>query len=67
MSISIETGKDICEALGLDPSQVQSIDIHIEAGCIMTAMIREIVKPGLAVVLKEYELVPIEQATLKEK
>jgi len=60
MTISIDTGRKICEALGLDSNKVQSIDIHMSAQNITTAHVGMLVDDGIDIVFKEYELVPKE-------
>jgi len=58
MKIDFGTGAEISKALGLDPSLTQCIDIHAQAGEIVTAKVTMMV--GADVVLKEYKLVPKE-------
>lgn len=55
-----EVGAAICAALGLEPSDTKSIDIHMEAGDLVTATIVHMVSKGeaneLALVMKQYVL-----------
>lgn len=57
----MKLGVEICEALGLDPKAVSSVDIHVEAG-MLTADVTvkycfSTIPEGVGVALKKYDLV----------